>query len=103
MRRLLKSFCAILALHPRALEPGARQHIWHGGSLPPGYERGWPSYHSIPAGGKKVGVKRVELCVIKLAVNSSVCGVSECADLPLQRVTKAVKFASTENIFLRKS
>jgi hypothetical protein len=29
--------CAILAAHPRALEPGRRQHIWRGGSLAPGY------------------------------------------------------------------
>jgi hypothetical protein len=28
---------AILAAHPRALEPKIFQHIWRGGSLPPGY------------------------------------------------------------------
>jgi hypothetical protein len=32
-----KKNCAIFAVHPRALEPGTRQNIWHGGSLPPGY------------------------------------------------------------------
>jgi hypothetical protein len=25
-----------VAMHPRAFEPGSRQHIWRGGSLPPG-------------------------------------------------------------------
>jgi hypothetical protein len=29
--------CAILAVHPRALELGSRQHIRRCGSLPPGY------------------------------------------------------------------
>jgi hypothetical protein len=28
---------AILAVHPSAFEPGTRQHIWRGGSLPRGY------------------------------------------------------------------
>jgi hypothetical protein len=27
----------IFGVHPRALEPGSRQHIERGGSLPPGY------------------------------------------------------------------
>jgi hypothetical protein len=38
--RLLKKYSAMLAVHPRpltrAFEPGTRQHIWRGGSLPPG-------------------------------------------------------------------
>jgi hypothetical protein len=50
----------------------------------------------IPAGGKVVGIRRAQICVKKLAANSSVCGVSECAALPLKRVTTVVKLASTE-------
>jgi hypothetical protein len=64
------------------------------------YERGWPSYYNNSAGGKNVDVRVVQICVRKLAVNSSVCGVSECAALLLQRVTEDIKLASTENIFL---
>jgi hypothetical protein len=28
-------FCAVLAVHPRTLEPETRPHIWRGGSLTP--------------------------------------------------------------------
>ena len=66
-------------------------------------ERGSPSYYNIPAGKKNVGVERVQICVRKLAANSSVGGVSECAALPLQLVSTVVKLASTENIFLQAS
>jgi hypothetical protein len=34
------------------------------------YERGSPSYYNIPAGKKNVGVRRVYICVRKLAANS---------------------------------
>jgi hypothetical protein len=47
------------------------------------YERGWPSHYNIPAGLKNVDVRRVQICVRKLAANSSDCGVSECTALPL--------------------
>jgi hypothetical protein len=64
---------------------------------------GWPSYYNAPAGRKKAEVRITPIFVRKLAVKSSVCGVSECAALPLQRVTTVVKLASSENIFVRAS
>jgi hypothetical protein len=60
------------------------------------YERGWPSYKNADVRKSNRGVR---ICVRKLAANSSACAVSECAALPLQRVTKVIKLASTENIF----
>jgi len=62
-------------------------------------ERGWPKNYNIPAGMKNVDVRKLKICVRKLAANSSDCGVSECAAFPLQRATTVVKLASTENIF----
>ena len=35
------------------------------------YERGWPSDYNIPAGGKNDGVRKVQICVRKLAANSA--------------------------------
>ena len=67
------------------------------------HERGSPSYYNIPAGKKNVDIRRAKICVKKLAENSSVNVVSECAALPLQRVTTVVKLARTENIILRAS
>ena len=49
----------------------------------PGFERGWPSYSIVVRRRKNVNVREVKICVRKLAVNSSVCAVGECAALPL--------------------
>jgi hypothetical protein len=67
------------------------------------YERGWQSNFNIPAGGNNVDIRRAQICVKNVSESSSVCGISECAALPLLRVTTVVKLASTENIFLRAS
>jgi hypothetical protein len=43
------------------------------------YERGWPSYFIVVCRRKNVGVIKVQISVRKLAANSSVCPVGECA------------------------
>jgi hypothetical protein len=48
-----------------------------------GYERGWPSFFIVVRRRKNVDVRGVQICVIKLAVNSSLFAVNECAALPL--------------------
>ena len=47
------------------------------------YERGWPSHFIVVRRRKNVGVREVQICVRKLAANSSVCAVGECEALPL--------------------
>jgi hypothetical protein len=47
------------------------------------YERGWPSYYNIVRRGKNVGVRRVQICVCKLAANASDCGWRIFAAFPL--------------------
>jgi len=47
------------------------------------YERGWPSYFITIRRRKNVGVRGVQMCVKKLAANSSVCAVRLCTIFPL--------------------
>jgi hypothetical protein len=49
--------------------------------------------NQIPAGGKNDGVRRVQICVRELAVNSGDCAIPKSAALLLWRVTEVVKFA----------
>jgi hypothetical protein len=46
------------------------------------YERGRPSYFIVVRRRKNAGVRKVQICVRKLAVNTSICAVGECAALP---------------------
>jgi hypothetical protein len=39
------------------------------------YERGWPRYYNIPARKKNVDFREVQICVYKLAANSSDSGL----------------------------
>jgi hypothetical protein len=58
MRRQLFFLCD-LAVRPRACEPESRQHIWRGGSLPPGYRPPDPPH--VPTGmiGPDLALKKV--------------------------------------------
>jgi len=47
------------------------------------YERGWLIYFIVVRRRKYVGVRGAQICVRKLAENSSVCGTSEFEALPL--------------------
>jgi hypothetical protein len=65
------------------------------------YERGWPSYFIIVRRRKNVGGRGVQICVLKLAANSTGCGwCIFAAPLFFFRVKKVLRLASTENIFL---
>ena len=55
---------------------------------PASYELGWPSYYNIYYCRENVEVRVVQIFVRKLAANSSVFALFECAALPLKRVTR---------------
>ena len=47
------------------------------------HTRGYLSYKNILSRVKNLGVREVQICVRKLAVNTGDCAIFECAALPL--------------------
>ena len=83
MRRSTKLFQASRKSYRTLISATANYRYYHFFTASIELRARLASYYNITAGGKNVDVRIALICVRKLAANSSVCGVSKCAALPL--------------------